>query len=76
MKVTTKGNITISKNIRDQLGMLPGTEVEIAVDGNSVRILPSAQKISRGAALIQHMTGLGTVEITTDEMLALTRGEN
>ena len=37
MKVTTKGQVTIPQDIREQLGIYPGSEVEFIIDGNSVR---------------------------------------
>jgi AbrB family looped-hinge helix DNA binding protein len=43
MRVTSKGQVTIPQEIREKYGMLPGTEVEFQVDGNTVRIIPAAR---------------------------------
>jgi len=75
MKITTKGQVTIPAHVREELGLLPNTEVEFVVeDGRAVlRKLRRSQR--RGAKVISHLRGRGTVPMTTDEILALTRGE-
>jgi hypothetical protein len=56
---------------------LPGTEVEFDLDGEDVRIRPVGKTSATqdGAALVAHMRGRGDVTMTTDEIMALTRGE-
>ena len=78
MRITTKGQVTIPVHIREQLGLLPNTEVEFEVDGDAVmlRRAPAAQKVGRGRMIVEHLTGRGTVDLTTDQILALTRGED
>jgi hypothetical protein len=51
--------------------------VEFEWDGRSVRIVraKARRKPSRGEALVRHLQGRGTVQMSTDEILALTRGE-
>lgn len=36
--VTSKGQVTIPKGVRDELGLRAGTVVEFEIDGNSVRL--------------------------------------
>lgn len=38
MRITSKGQVTIPLSIREQLGLLPDTEVEFKVDRDAVRI--------------------------------------
>ena len=38
MRVTSKGQVTIPVEIRERLGLLPHSEVEFEVVGNTVRI--------------------------------------
>ncbi len=38
MRLTSKGQVTIPQDIREKLGLLPLTEVEFDVVGDSVRI--------------------------------------
>jgi len=75
MKVTTKGQVTIPMEIRDQLNIRPGAEVEFAVDGNAVRIIPVHSASARGRRIVERLRGTATVKMTTDEIMALTRGE-
>lgn len=36
--VTRKGQVTIPKRVREELGIHAGTELEVAVEGNVVRL--------------------------------------
>jgi len=73
MKVTSKGQVTIPIEIRERLGLQAGTEVQFAVDGDSVRIMKAREAEGRGRTLIARLRGSGTTAMTTDEILALTR---
>jgi len=77
MRITSKGQVTIPAEIRERAGLMPNTEVDFEFDGEVVRILkakPSGGK-GRGARLVALMRGRGDVAMTTDEIMALTRGE-
>jgi AbrB family looped-hinge helix DNA binding protein len=74
MKVTTKGQVTIPRELRIKAGLFPGTEVEFAEDHGRL-LLRKAKGGGRGKALAAYMRGRGDVKMTTDEILALTRGE-
>jgi len=73
MKVTTKGRVTIPMEIRGQLGIQPGAEVEFAVDGNTIRMTPVREAAAHGRRIVQRLRGRATVRMTTDEIMALTR---
>jgi AbrB family looped-hinge helix DNA binding protein len=77
MRITSKGQVTIPLEIRRKAGLLPNTEVEFEWDGRAVRIVraKTRSKASRGETLVQHLRGRGSVQMSTDEILALTRGE-
>jgi antitoxin PrlF len=77
MRITSKGQVTIPQSIREQMGLLPDTEVEFVVDGNAVRIMKveSSKGESRGQRLLRHLRGRATVSMSTDEIMALTREE-
>lgn len=76
MRITSKGQVTIPADIREQAGLLPHTEVEFEFDGQVVRLVPArGTKDGRGARLVAHLRGRGDVAMTTDEIMALTRGE-
>ena len=74
MRLTSKGQVTIPLEIRRRLGLLPNTDVEFDVVGNSVRIR-KADRQSRGRLVVEHLRGTGTTGMTTDDIMALTRGE-
>ena len=76
MRLTTKGQVTIPLEIREKLGLLPWTEVEFDLDGDSVRVRKAGTK-SRGQRLLDAMRRAPRPKpgMTTDELMALTRGE-
>jgi len=77
MRITSKGQLTIPIDVREQLGLHPGDEVEVVVDleTRSARIVKSATGPSRGRRIAESLLGTGDVEMTTEEIMELTRGE-
>lgn len=76
MRITSKGQVTIPIDVRTRAGLLPGTEVEFAVKGDTVVVRRAAKSGGgRGARLVERMRGRGSVRMTTDDIMALTRGE-
>ena len=78
MKITTKGQVTIPVEIREKLGLLPNTEVEFEVVGKAVRmrkVRRAGRAGQRGKSIVERLRGRGSVRMTTDEILALTRGD-
>jgi AbrB family looped-hinge helix DNA binding protein len=77
MRITSKGQVTIPVEIREKAGLLPHTEVEFEFDGASVRIVRvnEQNRQSRGARLVANLRGRGDGTLSTDEIMALTRGE-
>lgn len=75
MQITTKGQVTIPQHIREQFGFLPHTEVEFIVDQDQVRLVKKQGRegADRGRRAIELLRGSGSVRMTTDEILALTR---
>jgi antitoxin PrlF len=73
MRITTKGQVTIPQEIRARFGFLPNTEVEFEVSGNTVR-LRKGKAPSRARTALAGLRGSATVRMTTDQILALTRG--
>jgi antitoxin PrlF len=72
VRVTSKGQVTIPRAVRDELGIQPGTEVAFEVDGQGVRIVKTAES-PRGRALVDRLRASGHGRMSTDEILALTR---
>jgi antitoxin PrlF len=72
--VTSKGQVTIPKAVREMLDIRPGTEVEFRLAADGSVVIERADKkprVSRFAKFRGH-AGPG---MTTDEVMALTRGE-
>ena len=76
--ITTKGQVTIPQDIRAKLGLLPYSEVEFDVVGDSVRICKKKGTKTRGQRLLEIMRrGPKPIPgMTTDELMALTRGDD
>jgi AbrB family looped-hinge helix DNA binding protein len=75
MRMTVKGQVTIPIEIRERLGLLPNSEVEFEVVGDSVRIRKARSGKSRGQRMLEAMRKAPKPGMTTDELMALTRGE-
>jgi AbrB family looped-hinge helix DNA binding protein len=77
MRVTAKGQVTIPIEIRERLGLLPNSEVEFSVEGTAVRIRKArrSRRRGRGRSIVQRLRGKATSGLTTDEIMALTRGD-
>ena len=77
MRITTKGQVTIPQAIRERLGLLPYSEVEFDVVGDSVRIRKKRGSKSRGQKLLGLMRRAKPKPgLTTDQLMALTRGDD
>jgi len=74
MRITSKGQVTIPQEIRERLGFLPDTDVVFEVVGRSVRVRKTPGDSRRGAALVARLRGRSRSRLTTDQILALTRG--
>ena len=78
MRITSKGQVTIPQPIREAAGFLPNTEVEFELDGATVRIVKAGRtrKLTRGQLAVELLRRSGPqTRWTTDEIMALTRGE-
>lgn len=79
MRITSKGQVTIPIEIREKMGLLPETEVEFRVVGGTVRLLKVAAKRSkrattRGQDVVARLKGSAQTKLSTDQILAMTRG--
>jgi antitoxin PrlF len=72
--VTSKGQVTIPKPVRDHLGIVPGSQVEFrrAADG---RIVIEKADGTRQPSRFAKVRGSAGPGMTTDELMALLRGE-
>ncbi|HKB89701.1 MAG TPA: AbrB/MazE/SpoVT family DNA-binding domain-containing protein [Opitutaceae bacterium] len=75
MRITRKGQVTIPREIREEFGLNPGTEVTIVTENGKV--------ILRRAMNVNHLisswfkTSIGAAKsgVRTDDALKLTRSE-
>jgi AbrB family looped-hinge helix DNA binding protein len=78
MRITSKGQVTIPQEVREEAGLLPHTEVDFIVEPDGVRIVKAqkGQRLTRGALAVQKlMRARRYGSMTTDEIMALTRGD-
>jgi AbrB family looped-hinge helix DNA binding protein len=82
MRVSSKGQVTIPKQIRRRQGIRVGSEVEFAEKGDSIvvtKAAPSNRRTDTGddefAAYLDRVTGIVDIGMTTDEFMQLLRGE-
>jgi AbrB family looped-hinge helix DNA binding protein len=80
MRITSKGQVTIPKEVREKLGLQPGDEVGFREEGQAM-ILEKAQEPkeeNKGLALARHLQELGKKlnrsKFTSEELMELTRG--
>jgi AbrB family looped-hinge helix DNA binding protein len=79
VRVTTKGQVTIPQDIREAAGFLPNTEVEFIYDGELVYLVKAdaPRKPTRGQRAVDALRRHGQAfTMTTDELMALTRGDD
>ncbi|MGC8493992.1 MAG: AbrB/MazE/SpoVT family DNA-binding domain-containing protein [Syntrophobacteraceae bacterium] len=72
MRVTTKGQVTIPQEIREKLGITANSEVDFLEDGDRVYLIKKSGP--RLPKKFRALRGIATVKMTTDEIMALTRG--
>ena len=75
MKVTLKGQVTIPQHLREKAGIMPGSEVEFTEAKDGSLNLRKINGKGRGRQIVEALRGLGTVRMSTDEIMALTRGK-
>ena len=71
MRVTTKGQVTIPRNVREILGITPETEIAFVEDNGRFYIVKTnATKANKN---LEKLRGIATVKLSTDEIMDLTR---
>ncbi len=84
MRVTSKGQVTIPIEIRDEFGIQPNTEVRFVVRKGRLMLEKvsgrrSMKRPSRGETIVTRLRHtarrITRSTMTTDQLMALTRGE-
>ncbi len=80
--VTSKGQITIPKHIRDRKGIAAGTRIEVAEKDEDIVLRkakrsrdPRAKRDVEFDAYLERITGSMDIGMSTDEFMELLRGE-
>jgi AbrB family looped-hinge helix DNA binding protein len=74
-RVTRKGQVTIPKRVRDYLDIVPGSVVEFEVTPDG-RIVLVKQGAPRGPSRFEKLRGTAPTKLTTDQLMALLRGDD
>ena len=75
MRITSKGQVTIPKKIREKAGLLPNTEVEFKIVKGRVILNPLGKPKSRGKTAAEGLReSLKHLNKSADDLMALTRG--
>ena len=72
MRVTTKGQVTIPLKIRKKLNITPTSEVDFVVSEDD-RVYIVKKKGKTADNRFSKLRGIATVQMTTEEIMALTR---
>ena len=72
MRVTTKGQVTIPRGVREALGVSYGTEITFVKDQERFYITKTSQPgINKK---FRKLRGIASANMSTDEIMNLTRG--
>ena len=71
MRVTTKGQVTIPRNIREVLGITPETEIDFIEENGKFYIVKTDSPKLMGK--FKKLRGIATAKMSTDEIMNLTR---
>ncbi len=74
MRVTSKGQVTIPRDVRENMGILPAeTEIEFLQDEKGRWYLAKAKASSKTVSRFRTAHETGKLTMSTDEIMALTR---
>ena len=77
--LNSKGQVTIPAHLRSKYGLHSGDEVEVVEVGGALQIVRTEGTESRGQRLVRRLrntaTGQEVADMTTDQIMALLRGE-
>lgn len=73
-QVTSKGQVTIPKRVRDALGITAGSPVAFELRADGEAVLVPVRRAKRTKSRFARLRGTATVKMSTREIMALTRG--
>jgi len=76
MRITSKGQVTIPQDIRERFGLLPHTEVEFVEEAGTVVLRKTEGGNRQAREWVRRYRGSLKGDLTTDELMRLTRGDD
>lgn len=81
MRVTSKGQVTIPRDLRELAGIAPNSEVLFSMEGGKLTIVPKdgrqeqedRNRLDRFLETLQRLEGTGDQEIDANRLMELTR---
>jgi AbrB family looped-hinge helix DNA binding protein len=73
--LTSKSQVTIPKPVREALGIGPGSAVDFQLTKDGQVMLVPTEGRRRAPSRFANLRGTASIKMTTDEIMALTRGE-
>ena len=71
MRVTTKGQVTIPRNVREILGIVPKSNIEFQEERGRFYIVKKTT--TKPTTKFTKLRGIATAKMSTDEIMNLTR---
>jgi antitoxin PrlF len=71
VRVTTKGQVTIPRNVREKLGIIPQTNIDFQEENGKFYIVKTTK--TKRTNKFKKFRGIASSQMTTDEILKLTR---
>jgi len=76
MKLTTKGQVTIPRKVREHLSISFHDDIDFVIKGEEVILIKNSESRNHFQDHIKNrMRGKSRIKMTTDEIMLLTRGE-
>lgn len=73
MRASTKGQVTIPREVREALGVLPGSEIEFIEENGRFYLEKRDQPKTKKK--FARFRGIASAQMSTEEIMGLTRGE-
>ncbi|WP_395449590.1 AbrB/MazE/SpoVT family DNA-binding domain-containing protein [Aminobacter sp. UC22_36] len=81
MRVTSKGQVTIPRDLRETFGIAANSEVIFGIEGGKITIVPKddigrladRERLDRFLAVLDRLEGTGDQAVNADDVMALTR---
>ena len=72
-RMTSKGQVTIPKRMREHLGLKPGSEIAFTINNRAEIVMKTKEK--RPKSKFEELRGTLDLGMTTDEFMRIIRGD-